>query len=428
MLKTSADTVPERPGTVVAFMGAMSNAYADAPFPHLVDSTMLWGAPGGAVRRYLLAKRHWLERETDWRHTIVAPSADAEVVDCGGIAIPGLRGMQWPLRRRAAASVIEREAPDLVEVGDPFGLAWAALDAAQRLGVPSLAFCHGSPARLVQRLGGGGRRSWAQRAVRAYLRRLYTQFDLVLAPCDAMLRELRDLGLTRVQRQPLGLDCALFHPGRRDAVGWRAELGIGADTRVLLYVGRFDPERNLALLADAVRKLGPGHLLVAAGEGIAPPRGRQVRVLPRFAGAAQRARALASADAFVDAGVSDSAAACGLEAMACGTPLVVRGSGVSTEICEGGAGFALRSQRPVDWAEAITALFAADRETWSSNARERALDSDWGSVMPALLARYQRLLDGSAATQPSPATMRNRLAFGEVTQPAVHAARRDVVL
>ena len=31
---------------------------------HLVDATMFWSATGGGVRRYLLAKQHWLARAT----------------------------------------------------------------------------------------------------------------------------------------------------------------------------------------------------------------------------------------------------------------------------------------------------------------------------------------------------------------------------
>ena len=391
----------------------------DVPAPHLVDATMYWSRSGGGVRRYLLAKRDWLTEEAGWRHTIVAPANDEEDlddhVDCGGLPLPGSGGYRLPLRRRATSRLIERQAPDLIEVGDPFRLAWAGLDAAQRLGVPSVAFCHSNIAALAARLAGGSRSrdSWARRLAGAYLKRVYGSFDMVLAASDSMVRELREHGVTRAQRQSLGVDCAAFHPARRDP-SWRSELGVAHDTRLLLYAGRFAPEKNLPALAAAVRRLGSRYLLVAIGHGPAPPRGRQVLVLPHESDPLRLARALASADAFVHAGDEETFGLAALEAMACGTPVVLRAAGALPELIDGGAGVPVRSNRIDDWAEAITASFAAGRDSWSKAGRARALEHDWGVVMPALQLRYQRLLDGAPL-----GVRHHRFAFGEVTQPAV---------
>lgn len=388
-----------------------------APASHLLDSTMFWGRGGRGVVPYLLAKRDFLREEVGWRHTIVAPGSEVSVadrVDCGGLPLPG-SGCRLPLRRRAIARLIEQQAPDLIEAGDPSPLGWASLDAAQRLGVPAVAFCHRNPADLALRLTGSAqpRRGLLTRAVGAYLRRLYSEFDMVLAPSDSMARELRDLGVTRVQRQPLGIDSALFHPSRRDPA-WRDGLGIAPQTRVLVYAGRFSADKRLPLLADAVRKLGPDHALVAIGDGPHPPRGRQVWLLPAESRPARLARALASADAFVHAGESEVFGATALQAMACGTPVVLRAAGALPELLDGGGGLAVRSNRLDPWLEAITAVFAAGREHWTHAARARAVEHDWQNVLPSLVRRYRFVLDAlpNAATDA-------RLSFAEVTQPAI---------
>jgi alpha-1,6-mannosyltransferase len=372
---------------------------------HLVDSTMFWSATGGGVRRYLLAKHAWLERHAGWRHTIVAPGVDgAGYADCGGWPLPLSGGYRLPLRRELAASVIERQAPDLIEVGDPYRLAWAALDAGTRLDVPVVAFCHSNLAALAARVVGGQGvpAHWARRAAGAYLCRTYRRFDLVLAPSFAMVNELHELGVASAVRQPLGVDTALFHPCRHDA-GLRQELGLAPDQRLLLYAGRFAPEKNLPVLAEAVRRLGPRHVLLAVGAGPAPPVGEQVIVLPHLSRDRQLARIFASVDGFVHAGDQETFGLAALEAMASGTPVVARAAAGLADLVADGAGIGVDSDRPDDWAAAITEIFTSQREKLIVAGRRRAEEYDWNRVMPLLFRRYQRLLAGGRIEPHAPA-------------------------
>lgn len=377
---------------------------------HVVDSTMFWSSTGGGVRRYLKVKHDWLARHPGWRHTIFAPGARGwGLEDAGGLPLPGLGGYRLPLDRRGAARRIERLEPDLIEAGDPLRLGWASLDAGQRLGVPVLAFCHSNVMEVAARLVGGPAwcRGAIRRAVGAYLGRMYRDFDLVLAPSRWMAEQLRALGLLNVEVQPLGVDSKLFHPSRRDPA-LRAELGIGEDVRLLLYAGRFAPEKNLPLLADVVRRLGKPYLLLAVGDGPLPPHGPRVRRLPFEPRPSQLARLMATADAFVHAGDQESFGLAPLEAMACGTPVVLRHAAGLAELAEGGAGLAVDSDRPAEWAEAIAALFAVDHEPWRRAGRACAERHDWEAVLTPLVTRYRRLLRGS------------RLTGEEATMPVAH--------
>lgn len=377
--------------------------------PHLVDCTMFWGATSGGVRRYLQAKRNWLLRRAAWQHSIVAPGAQGRgLVDCGGFALPFSGGYRCPLDRDAVAKLIVKRGPDVIEAGDPYRLAWAALDAARRMRIPAVAFCHSNVAALAaQWAGGNGLVAWcARRAAERYLARTYRQFDLVLAPSPEVADQLRALDVPRVQMQPLGVDTMQFHPSRRDPL-WRKTLGLPDDARLLLYAGRFAVEKNLPVLADAVRRLGPRWYLLALGAGPRVPSGKQVRVLPYEAREPQLARIYASVDAFVHAGDQETFGLAALEAMACGTPAIMRNAGGLAEFVAGGAGIGVSSGRAADWAEALAAFFAGERETWSQRARAWAEKRDWNVVLPALLRHYQRLL----AVRPQ--------GDNEVTQPAV---------
>jgi len=373
---------------------------------HVVDATMFWSATGGGVRRYLLTKHDWLARRSGWRHTIAVPGGDAVAgrACLPSLPLPGSGGYRLPLRRGAIARVLRELRPDLIEAGDPYRVAWGALDAARTLAIPAVATCH-SNIEAMARLAAGPRLGrFAARAARRYAGHVYRGFDLVLAPSRSMRSHLLDWGVERVALQPLGVDTAAFHPDRA-AAGWRAGLGLAADARVLVYAGRFAPEKHLDVLADAVARLGPPHVLLAIGAGPMPPTGERVRVVPFIADVAALAAILAGADAFVHAGDQETFGLSALEAMACGTPIVVRKAEGLAELADGACGLAVEHGTGAAFAEAIAALLGGDRSAQRHAARARAEASDWEQVLPALLDHYRRLLEGRAAS-PSPTSGR----------------------
>lgn len=372
----------------------------DPALPHIVDATMFWSETGGGVRRYLLTKAAWLRRQAKWRHTVLAPGLhNLHQADCGGLSLPLPGGYRLPLSRTACTQALLAQTPDLIEVGDPYRLAWAALDAGQRLGVPTVAFCHSDFAALAARAVGGSGTSarWARRAAEAYVRRTYRNFDAVLAPSRSMARSLQSAGVANVRVQPLGVDSHEFHPRRRDPV-WRHSLGLAPDQRALLYVGRFAPEKNLQRLVAAVQRLGPRYCLLAVGSGPTPPRGDCVRVLPFEPRTRQLARIYASADGFVHAGDQETFGLAVLEAMASGLPVAVQARAGLSELVSGGAGIGVASERAVDWAEAIAALFASGRESLVCAGRAQAEAHDWQRLMPALVRRYEQLMSTHDST------------------------------
>lgn len=354
--------------------------------PHLLDITMFWSASGGGVARYVRSKHAWLQRHSHWRHTIVAPGpSTAETVGVGAPPLPFSGGYRFPLHRAAAARAICRHRPDLIEVGDPYRFAWSALDAGQRLGVPVAAFYHSNLDALTDH-----RLTRALRpAVRRYLLHLYHQYDAVFAASQWSADTLRGLGLDNVTLQPHGVDCAVFHPRWRDRQ-WRREVGCGDSDVVLLYAGRFAPEKNLDQLAAAVEQLGAPFVMVAIGDGPRPPRGARVRVLPYQNQPAALARALASADLFVHAGDQETFGLAPLEALACGTPVVMRARGGLTDLIDGQAAVGVERVGAAALAEMIASV-APSAESLRDAARRRALVFDADRAFSGLLNRYTAL-------------------------------------
>jgi alpha-1,6-mannosyltransferase len=367
------------------------------PMPiHLLDCTMFWSPQSGGNRRYLLSKQRWLAERSDWRHTVLVPGrGQSGVVDCGGLPLPGSGGYRVPIRRRALAALIERLEPDLIESGDPYRLAWAALDAAERRGVPTVAFCHSNLMALAARFAELMRlriaSGPAHTAAGAYLAKLYRGFDLVLAPSHWMVNELRALGLAHVSRQPLGVDSDAFGPEHRDPLA-RRQLGLPEKKRVLLYLGRFAAEKKLQTLAEAVALLGPRYLLLAAGAGPMPPQGPQVRLLPWQGDPARLSSLLANVDGFVHTGDQETFGLSVLEAMSSGTPVAVQRAAGLGELIEGDCGVGVDSESPRAWAQAIEVLFDGERDRRVERALERARAHDWRRVLMRLEQHYLALL------------------------------------
>ena len=368
---------------------------------HLVDATMFWSPTGGGVRRYLQTKHAWLAGQPRWRHSIAVPrvaGSDPGAATLPSIALPGSGGYRLPLRRSAIARVLEGLAPDLIEAGDPYRVAWGARDAAQRLGIPAVAYCHSNLAAMARLAGGRRFGASAARWAERYARHVYAGFDLVLAASRSMAAHLGDWGVERVACQPLGVDTTVFRPSARDAA-FRARRGWPDDARVLVYAGRFAPEKHLDVLADAVGRLGAPYVLLAVGAGPAPPAAKdRVAVEPFVASASELATVLASADAFVHAGDQETFGLSVLEAMACGTPAVVRDAEGLAELAGDGGAIAVPAGTGADFAAAIDSLFTGERNERSCRARRRAEASDWGIVLPGLLDHYLRLLGAARAT------------------------------
>ncbi len=359
---------------------------------HLVDITMFYAAQGGGVSTYLNAKARWLARRSRMSHTIVSPNVHGggsapALVEIPAIAFPGIHGYRMPLSVGATARILRALQPDLVEVGDAGHCAWAALRTKRQLGIPVVAFYHSDLPRLMENRFG----ELAMRGARGYLAQLYRQFDMVMAPSRLMVQQLAEMGIGDAIHQPLGIDVGVFHPQRRIGT-LRQHLHLGPDARLLVYAGRFTAEKKLALLIDAVRKLGrPYHLLLVGG-GASLPHFPQLTYIPFKRDQRVLARLLASCDLMVHPGDCETFGLIVLEAMACGLPVVATGGAVA-ELVDAHTGLLVRPDSAAALAEGIDAIFRQDLAALGANARRKAQEHyDWELVMPQLLNRYGGLL------------------------------------
>lgn len=360
----------------------------------LVDTTMLYAPRSGGVKRYLTAKRAWFGvNRPKVRHVLVAPGAKDAYDGHGQVSIyaaplPFGDGYRWPISKSVWMERLIRQRPTLIEAGDVYTPGLAALKAGERLGVPVVGFCHTDLGALAGLHIG----EWAEKPVRKHWAAIYSEFDQVLAPSHYIAGRLAEAGVANPIAIPLGVDVDVFHPGRADREAFRRELGVSAETRVLVFAGRPAREKKLDVLVEAVEQLGEPYVLVFVGAGAgAPPSDRTIS-LPYQREPAQLARVLANCDAFVHANDAEPFGLIVLEAMACGLPVVGVASGGVAESVDDGVGQLADRSTGASLAEAISALFERDVRAVGDAARMRAVQRhSWNSVFTDLARVYEHV-------------------------------------
>jgi alpha-1,6-mannosyltransferase len=361
---------------------------------HLVDTTLFFSPTSGGVKRYLSAKHDWLAAHTSWQHTIVVPGCENQherggVCTLSGCAVPGTFNYRLPLNPRRWTRLLDALEPTVIEAGDAFHPAWCAWVVAQRRGIPVAGFYHSN---LPQLAGGRLAGFITEPILRRYLRQLYERLDVVFAPSRVMCEYLRELGVGNVLHQPLGVDPEVFNPRRRSSA-LRERLGLAANTRVLIYAGRFAGEKNVPVLLQAFARLGARyHLLLIGGGRWARP-AANVTMLPYRRDSIELAQWIASADALVHAGSKETFGLVILEAMACGRPVVATRAGAFPEFIDTRVGLLAEPDSATSMAEAISALYERDLEAVGAAARARVLERfTWNRAFHAQIAAYASLV------------------------------------
>lgn len=362
---------------------------------HIVDTTMFYANASGGVRTYLEAKQQRMAGLADVRHSVVVPgplalgAREQRPERPPAPPLPFSKGYRFPLRPGPWAEALVALRPDVIEFGDPYVPAWAAVSAGRRLGVPVVGFYHSDlPALAASRLG-----SWTGPFVRTYIRRLYSQCDLVLAPSRTVAAQLLQMGLEQVEHQHLGVDLERFHPAHADPT-LRRRLGIPAAARLLVFAGRGSREKHLPVLLDAMRLLGRGYHLLLVGVGPQPHLPDNVTVIESFQPVDRLAAIMAACDALLHGGDQETFGLVVVEAMACGLPVVGINAGAVAELVPASCGELAPSCSPGALAQAVRQLFRRDVVALGQRARAHAeMHFSWDTVVAQLVSRYRRLCE-----------------------------------
>jgi alpha-1,6-mannosyltransferase len=308
------------------------------------------------------------------------------------------------LRRRRLAALLTELRPDRLEVSDRTTLRWTGRWAREH-GVPAVMVSHESLTGLFSLPADvSGMSRWRSRLLSNMAtaladglnRRSAHDYQRIVCTTRWAAAEFKRIGALNLTRIPLGVDLELFSPERYSDT--TRDMYADPGQTLLVHCGRLSvekkPHRSLAALAG-LRAAGIDAVLVVAGDG--PLRARLERAarrksLPvRFAGFVpdpkRLATLLASADVVVAPGPVETFGLAALEALACGTPVVVSAASALPEVV-GDAGVAVDGE---DFATGVRVLLDRNPDARRAAARARAEEFGWPASVAAFLAVHEAL-------------------------------------
>jgi phosphatidyl-myo-inositol alpha-mannosyltransferase len=385
---------------MVFFRGAPREAEVSAPPLHVALVTEFYYPHLGGVTEHV----HFLRRELvarGHRVTIVTSHMKPAVEDGPGVVRVGTSRVLpsngslarittgWGLSRRLESVFTERGI-DLVHVhgglAPTFGI--LAPRAAERVGIPCVATFH----------------SWFRRSVgyecyRHFFRRESARLKARIAVSEPVVRAMHRYFHDEWEIVPNGVDTTSFHPnGRRPADALR-------DGRPrLLFLGRLDPRNGLGTVLKAMPRIlehFPGAQLTVAGDGPLRPLyerqaarfGDRVRLVGRIYD--ERPEHYGTSDLYLCPTDKASFGITLLEAMACGTPLVVSDIVGFRELVAGGKEAVLvAADDPDAWSQVVIDLLKDPerRAVMGAAGRAKAESYSWPEVAERILAIYRRAL------------------------------------
>jgi alpha-1,6-mannosyltransferase len=327
------------------------------------------------------------ERDSD------QPTAQGRVITLRAPRVPFAGGYRVLWRRRRLTRLLTRLRPDVLEVSDRTTLRWTGAWAREH-GVPAVMVSHESVTALLEVALSG--LAPLGRAIADWLnRRTARAYQQVICTTGWAAAEFERIGAGNVVRVPLGVDLATFTP--RVAGSGQVRARYAAEGQVLLvHCGRLSaekkPERSLITLAT-LRASGLPVRLVVAGDGPLRPRlerraahaGLPVTFAGFLPGRADLAALLASADVALAPGPAETFGLAALEALACGTPVVVSAESALPEV----AGEAGASVPGEDLAAGVRAVLARPERARRAAARARAEQYDWATAVRGFLAVHE---------------------------------------
>lgn len=319
----------------------------------------------------------------------------AKIHGVSGIPLPLYPELKLAFPRPSLKKALEKFKPDLIHVVNPAVLGVGGIYYAKQMDIPLVASYHTHLPKYLHHYGFGA----LEGVLWELLKLAHNQAELNLCTSTAMVEELVNHGIERVDLWQRGVDTDMFQPSLASRK-MRDRLSEGnPDDPLLLYVGRVSAEKQIDKI-KAVLDAIPNSRLAIVGNGPAREELEEffADTNTNFVGylhGLELASAYASADAFIFPSATETLGLVLLEAMAAGCPVVAANSGGIPDIVTDGVnGYLFEADDSQGAIVATQRLLAAqeEREELRQNARLEAEKWGWNAATLQLRRFYEEIL------------------------------------
>jgi glycosyltransferase involved in cell wall biosynthesis len=319
----------------------------------------------------------------------------AKIYGLSAFPLPLYPELKLALPRPEIGQQLAKFRPDLIHVVNPAVLGLAGIFYAKSSQIPLVASYHTHLPKYLHHYGLG----MLEGLLWELLKGAHNQAELNLCTSSAMVKELREHGIERVDLWQRGVDTETFHPIRATPE-MRHYLSQGKPaSRLLLYVGRLGAEKEIERIRSVLTSI-PGARLAIVGNG--PHRANLESYFAdtptHFVGylaGEKLAAAYAVADAFIFPSRTETLGLVLLEAMAAGCPTIAaRSGGIPDIVTDGHNGYLFDpedAQGAIDATHKLFADPAASRQL-RNNARAEAERWGWSAATQQLRQYYQQVV------------------------------------
>ncbi len=285
--------------------------------------------------------------------------------------------------------------PDLIFSIFLYPDSYAALRIAKALGVPLVAMGIGSDIHSI-----------GDRISASYTRKVLGEADFLVTVSEDLRQKALRMGASAERSRAVvnGCDLSVFHV--RDRAECRRQLGLDADARTIVYIGRMDLKKGLRELVDASAKLRssyPDLQVYMVGEG--PDRAEITQSIEAAAASGyihtmppcrpdDVALWMGAADVVTLPSYMEGCPNVVLEALACGRPVVATRVGGIPEIMSDACGRLIPARDAAALAQAFESVLSTE---WDVQAISAHWSRSWSTVAGELLSVFNKVAESRGA-------------------------------
>ncbi|MGL1902743.1 MAG: glycosyltransferase [Fibrobacterales bacterium] len=387
----------------------------------VLDCNNFWSPSGGGVRRYHLEKLAYYSKRNDVHYIFMMQDSSTytEVINettviehVEAFKVPGNWEYRFLMRSNPILTIINKYAPQIIEVGSPYLMPYLVTKAVKRSHSPKatiVGFWHADfPVTYVQRFFKKFNTHLArimEALAWAFARKSYHSMQMILSSSTLVIERMIKHGMQNIKHLPLGVGLELFNPSKRDNA-LREQYQAGESQRLILFFPhRFSDEKGIRTILDAYttacQTLPIKPALVFAGTGPDLPlvmkyveSHSHIHYVGFINSTEEMARWHASNDIGFALSSGETFGLSIVESLASGVPLIAVRDGAALEHAEQShAGLVVSPYNSSELAEAIIALVTmADRSHLQNNARTYAETLSWEHCFTKQISLYRHAL------------------------------------